>query len=253
MNINQIFAPNRHPCGNYIKRDRKIDHGKLDKTIPNGNTHVVGPPDTGRSSIVQHHLTDSYPLVVNGGKVTTTGDVFSHLLNSLTSKPIPPRHEIPESDLQSITRSEEFVRGAVKDRIETGHYTLVFDDFDKMPSKVREYVADWIEAYVDTNVGITTIVSDDNKDAVYEANPNLRDQLTVTHVPEWGQPNLKQIGKIGFETVGAPMRDPTLDGLADMAEGSPTRMHELCLEMFIDIATEREYDIGQDYLPNGVK
>lgn len=253
MDINDIFAPNRYPRGNYIQRDGKIDHSKFDEALPDGSTHIVGPSDSGRSSIVQHHLSDSYPLVVDGIEVTTVGDIFSHLLNSLISKPVPPRHEITEPDLQSITRSEELVRGAVKDRIETGHYTLVFDDFDEMPSEAQEYVADWIEGYVGTNIGVATIVSDDNKDAVYEANPNLRDQLTVTHIPEWDKPALKQIGKNGFETVGAPMDDPTLDGLADMAEGSPTRMHELCLATFIDIATERDYDVGQDYLPNGVK
>lgn len=253
MDINDVFAPQRYPRANYIERDDQINHAKLDETLPDGSTHIVGPPDSGRSSLVEHHLPDNYPLVVNGGQVTTIGDVFNHLLNSLISKPVPKRHELDETDLQSITKSEELVRCAVKDRIETGHYTLVLDDFGKMPTDVQDYVANWIEPYVDNNVGIVTVVAEENQKAVYQANPDLRDRLDTTHIPEWDMDNLKRIGRSGFEIVETPMDELTLESLADLAEGSPTRMHELCLATFIDIATEREYEVGQDYLPNGVK
>lgn len=253
MNINDIFTPHRYPRANYVERDEQIDHSGLRDALSDSITHIVGPTDSGRSSLIEHHLSDTFPLVVDGTQATSVEDLFNHLLNSLISNPVPERHEIDETDLQSITSSEQLVRGAIKDRLETGHYTLIFDDFGEMPTDVQEYVASWVESYVDRNVGVAIVASKDNRDAIYQANPGLRDRLRTIQVPEWGTENLKQIGKDGFDTVDTPMKEPTLEPLADLAEGSPTRMHELCLETFIDIATEREYDVGQEYLPSGVK
>lgn len=253
MNVNDVFAPQRYPQENYIERGEQIDHSQVNSSLQVGGIQVVGPSDSGRSSLVEHHLENHHPLVVDGQQVTTVGDIFSHLLNSLITKPVPERHELTETDLQSITRSEKLVRGAVKDRIGTGQYALVFDDFDEMPTDVREYVADWVSPYTEREISLAIVGKSENEHEVSHSHPKLCDQLDTIRVPEWNKKELIQIGKLGFEAVETPMDEPTLESLADLAEGSPTKMHELCLSTFIDIATEREYDVGQEYLPSGVK
>jgi hypothetical protein len=84
MNTDNIFTPSRYPQANFIIREEHQLEERIDRTRrADAPIHLIGPPDSGKTSLVKHATANQPLLTVRGSEISEKDDVARQLFADL--------------------------------------------------------------------------------------------------------------------------------------------------------------------------
>jgi hypothetical protein len=233
MNTDNVFTPGRYPRANFIIREEHQLKETIDQTQRTGAPiHLVGPPDSGKTSLAQHATADQPLLTVRGTEISETDDVARQLFADLTDgeTALPPTLTPSEERIEQVRDEPRDQLRVVQDALRTGQIALLYDDFHAMPDDVQVYVAQLLKGQYERGIDIFVTSADSGRGDLTLANGDLSGRVRFVDVPAWTTSDLSTIARNGFDTLDVGVDEHTIASLADRADGSPTEMHHLCVE-----------------------
>lgn len=242
------FTPGSYPRANFVSREAfGFDPDEpIRWALKSGAVvQLVGPPDSGKTSLARHLLADRPLLVVRGGDVHEHDDVARQLFDELVTKDSDTNDgdsTVPAALRPTAERIDQ-VRDQPRDQLrvvnsalEAGEQEIavLYDDFDAIPEDLQTYVAQLLKGQYERGVDVFVTADTSGSDDLFRANSDLRGRVRTVDVPAWEGDALTAIARRGFATLGVDVKEETIGELAERADGSPTAMHRLCLALLRD-------------------
>jgi hypothetical protein len=234
MSHKDVFAPGRYPEANFITREEHQLEETIEWTQRTGAPiHLVGPPDSGKTSLAKHTTADQPLLMVRGSELGQKDDVARQLFADLIDEEngIPPTLTPSEERIEQVRDEPSDQLRVVQDALRTGQITLLYDDFHTVPDDVQVYIAQLLKGQYERGIDIFVTSRQSGRGDLTLANGDLSGRVRSMDVPAWTTSDLSTIARNGFDTLDVSVDEHTIASLADRADGSPTEMHRLCAEI----------------------
>lgn len=247
---------------------------------------VVGPSKSGKTRAIENCIGTDNIVTIAGSQITSESSIWEAVARQLqtpNSTEFSTSSGTTWSGEAKINGSADLIFGSLEGEMSGGveqsselektttiesdpfhsamqslrlqRKVLFLDDFHTIPLEFQSHVAAQLKAAAQQGVKICLAEVPHHSDSTISALPDLTGRVLKIEFQYWGQSDLEEIGRLGFEKLEVEMAPAALDAFSMEAAGSPQLMQMICLNAasFGNIESKKEVRSSLQFDLNAIR
>ncbi len=259
-----VFVAGRYPDLTYNPRNERKQQADLRNYLDDSGKALTisGPSKSGKTVLVQHNLSDSDAIWVDGSGLTNPDVLYGRIIDWLgiydmfelkqqvsasTGVKLKADLRLPggtgvgvgvggdtgEAETKTFARTRSTADVATQGLSELP-VPIVIDDFHYVPDDAKREIVRAVKGLIQKTHVILIAVPHEAFDSVRQE-PDMNGRIWGLQILPWEVDELVEIAKAGFELLGVVDHgDAVATELARASMGAPFLMQQLCLDYLLD-------------------